>query len=289
MKFLCLHGTFGSAKKFKIQLAPFVQKTQEDSDLEFEWISGLHEVDPPAEFEHYFGEKPLYRFMPFNGIRAYDDLFTKWRQCPDGASTEENMRLLFGSEENFLHQKACLQETIDAVLKAIDDDPEIDGILGYSEGATIAATAILEERRRWEEEGIPRRINCAIFFAGCPAISLKDGSISMLSDAEAEDAIDIPTCHVVGCNDPYIDGSITLYDMCNEDKAELFDHGQGHVIPRDPRTLEELSVSVSRIVGMANANKRKPSVTGSESDASRRSSTWSSGNSSTVELTAIYT
>lgn len=106
----------------------------------------------------------------------------------------------------------------------------------------------------------------------------------MLSDAEAEDAIDIPTCHIVGCNDPYIDGSITLYDMCNEDKAELFDHGQGHVIPRDPRTLEELSVSVSRIVGMANANKRKPSVTGSESDASRRSSTWSSGNSSTVEL-----
>lgn len=64
--------------------------------------------------------------MPFNGIRAYDDLFTKWRQCTDGASTEENMRLLFGSEENFLHQKACLQETIDAVLKAIDDDPEID-------------------------------------------------------------------------------------------------------------------------------------------------------------------
>ena len=32
------------------------------------------------------------------------------------------------------------------------------GILGYSEGAMTAATLILEERRRWEEHGTPRRI-----------------------------------------------------------------------------------------------------------------------------------
>lgn len=34
----------------------------------------------------------------------------------------------------------------------------IQGILGYSEGAIIASSVILEERRRWEEEGIPRRL-----------------------------------------------------------------------------------------------------------------------------------
>lgn len=35
---------------------------------------------------------------------------------------------------------------------------ETQGILGYSEGATTAATLILEERRRCESEGRPRRI-----------------------------------------------------------------------------------------------------------------------------------
>lgn len=34
----------------------------------------------------------------------------------------------------------------------------LQGIMGYSEGATTAATLILEERRLFEEEGRPRRL-----------------------------------------------------------------------------------------------------------------------------------
>lgn len=78
-----------------------------------------------------------------------------------------------------------------------------DGILGYSEGATIAASLILEEKRRLLEEGIPRNIKCGIFFAGWPP--MKDTGGPYLFDTDGE-VIDIPTVNVIGCQDPYIDG-----------------------------------------------------------------------------------
>lgn len=44
----------------------------------------------------------------------------------------------------------------------------------------------------------------------------------MLAD-ECEDEIDIPTCHVVGSNDPWLNGALALYNMCTDDFATLFD------------------------------------------------------------------
>jgi hypothetical protein len=65
----------------------------------------------------------------------------------------------------------------------------------------------------------------------------------LLAD-ECENIIDVPTCHIVGCNDPYIHGAMALFSMCDEDTATLFDHGKGHTIPRDAKTLAELAVAV---------------------------------------------
>ncbi|KAH9873395.1 hypothetical protein J1614_005793 [Plenodomus biglobosus] len=283
MKFLCLHGSFGSAKKFQIQLASFVQKTEQDFGFKFKFNSGLHPVNPPPGFEDYFGEPPLFRYMPFDGILAYEDIFHKLHECPEEQTADETMRLFFGSDDNYAFQKTSLKRTIDEILRIVAEDPEITGILGYSEGATIAATAVLEERRRWEEEGIPRRIECGIFFSGCPPLSLKNDSMSVLLGDECEDIIDIPTCHIVGCNDPYLEGAMSLYNMCQDDIAELFDHGQGHVIPRDARTMAELSVAVSKVLDMTDSSCRKALVTGSESDISGRSSPWDSGRSTSSE------
>lgn len=120
-----------------------------------------------------------------------------------------------------------------------------------------AATLILEERRRWEEEGIPRHIKVrplrpqtfpslivfqyGIFFAGWPPVRFNGGSVQCLLADECEDIIDVPTCHIVGCNDPYIHGAMALYSMCDEDTAMMFDHGKGHTVPRDARTIQELA------------------------------------------------
>jgi hypothetical protein len=101
----------------------------------------------------------------------------------------------------------------------------------------------------------PRRTDnmrkCAIFFAGWPPVRIADGRVKTLLADEHDEMIDIPTCHVVGCNDPYIDGAVALYDMCDEDMAILFDHGKGHTVPRDETTVGELAKTIERTFDQA--------------------------------------
>ena len=90
---------------------------------------------------------------------------------------------------------------------------------------------------------------CGIFFAGWPPVSVEgeDNINTMLAD-ECQEVLDVPTCHVVGCRDPYIDGAMALYSMCDEDMAVLFDHGQGHTVPRDRRIVEELTLTIRETI-----------------------------------------
>lgn len=44
----------------------------------------------------------------------------------------------------------------------------------------------------------------------------------------------------VGSLDPYLHGSMALYNVCDPDTAYLFDHAKGHTIPRDKETVKEL-------------------------------------------------
>jgi hypothetical protein len=66
------------------------------------------------------------------------------------------------------------------------------------------------------------------------------GDTLLLSD-EVGEIITISTFHVVGAPDPYLPGWMALYNVCDSDIAEIFDHGKGHMIPRDAVTVTELS------------------------------------------------
>ena len=129
----------------------------------------------------------------------------------------------------------------------------------------MAGTLILEEKRRYEEEGRPRRLKvcvshshscnhlttfqCGVFFAGWPPIKInKDGEAQCLLADECDDVIDVPTLHIVGCNDPWLNGSLALFALCNDDVAVLFDHGKGHTVPRDAVTTRELARSLNESV-----------------------------------------
>lgn len=89
------------------------------------------------------------------------------------------------------------QQVMDYLYETMEKNPDIEGIIGYSEGASIAATLILDEQKRLEETGRARRIKCAVFVTGWPPISPEEGII--LAD-ESELMIDVPTIHVVGAN-----------------------------------------------------------------------------------------
>lgn len=74
------------------------------------------------------------------------------------------------------------------------------------------------------------------------------GKLQVLLADQDHNVIDIPSLHVIGCSDPYIAGAVALYNMCDQDNAELFDHGKGHTVPRDARTIQELGDAIERLI-----------------------------------------
>ncbi|KAG5972446.1 hypothetical protein E4U58_006554 [Claviceps cyperi] len=143
-------------------MGPFVSKAKETGDhISFKWISGRHEAIPPAGFSDYFGRGPLYRFIPFDGIEALEDVLHKLSEFPQGETAEDTIRQLIKSDHGSQYTWDAVRTTIEYILDAVREDPEIKGILGFSEGATVAASVILEEKRLWEEEGVSRQLKAS--------------------------------------------------------------------------------------------------------------------------------
>ncbi|KAI1418632.1 serine hydrolase-domain-containing protein [Hypoxylon sp. FL1857] len=250
MRFLCLPGAYGSAKNFGVQLGPFAKHMEDRGLATFAFTQGAHEVEPPLGWENYFGSRPLYRFIDTVEGDAFE-VVRRVRHIPRGLSPEATLRL-FKPDKPIEFNWQTFRDALDRVFKTIDDDPEIDGLIGYSEGAMMAASICAEENRRWEETGIPRRIKFAIFFAGSPPLVADgDGFIAKLAD-EHGTAIDIPTFHVFGSNDPLVYSSVALYNACSQELAQLYDHGLGHLVPRDADNVEQLGDTLSDVITRIN-------------------------------------
>ncbi|KIN02400.1 hypothetical protein OIDMADRAFT_41494 [Oidiodendron maius Zn] len=243
MRYLCLPGAFGSAKNFQVQLGPFCKELSSDGKTSFFFTQGEIECKPPPGFLDYFGPAPHYRFFEYDGIEK-NDVLERIRDFPEGETPEEVLREL-APPQGAEGLQQSVQNALDAVYRTMDKHGPFDGLCAYSEGTVVASTLILEEQRRFLEEGIPRRIKAAVFFAGWPPLDVRHCSI-VLAD-EYEEFIQIPTCHVVGAGDPYLKGAVALYNICDEDSAILFDHGKGHTLPRDAKTLRELADTIRRM------------------------------------------
>jgi hypothetical protein len=225
---------------------------------------GPVEAYPPEGFEDYFGKGPHYRFIkPGRAEEGGSDVLDRIRNFPKGATAEDQMRELMrgglGSvpvpNANGSYADESAEEAIEYLYEIMQEEGPFDGIIGYSEGATVAATLLLHEQKRFDMEGRIPMFKCAVFFAGWPPMTPElDGLV--LAD-ETDLTITIPTCHiseflsshvnqtptdthVVGSLDPYLAGSIALYNVCDMDTACLFDHGKGHTLPRDSETVKEL-------------------------------------------------
>jgi hypothetical protein len=53
---------------------------------------------------------------------------------------------------------------------------------------------------------------------------------------------------IIGCQDPYLPGSVALFNICNPHTADLFDHGKGHTLPQDYLTVKELGNVIRRMI-----------------------------------------
>jgi len=187
--------------------APLVKDLSSDNTAELHFVNGPHRAYPPIGFEEFFGSPPYYRFIdaPPNA-KGEDDVLGRIRNFPEGATPEDQMReLLTGSTGSIASSVSSeddgssnsARDALDYLYRIMEKEGPFDGIIGYSEGATVAATLILHEQRRFETLGIEPMFKCALFFGGWPPLS-PDFDSMVLAD-ESDLMITIPTCHVSKC------------------------------------------------------------------------------------------
>ncbi len=86
-------------------------------------LKGRTRQSPPPGFEDYFGAGPLYRFIEYDGIQAFD-ILEKIRDFPEGKTAEDTMRLLMGEEPaETVHS---ITNALQGLIDIIDEDPEIE-------------------------------------------------------------------------------------------------------------------------------------------------------------------
>jgi hypothetical protein len=168
-------------------------KEFQSDDVIFRFIQGPYEVNPPVGYEDFFGGPPYYRFIvPSDQDEETTDVIERIRDFPQLETPEMTMRELmtFGvarTEDSARH-------TLDYLYEIMDKEGPFDGIVGYSEGATIAGTMLLHEQKRQREEGRVPMLKCALFFGGWPPMTPElDGIV--LSD-QSELTIEVPTTHI---------------------------------------------------------------------------------------------
>ncbi|KAL9036891.1 MAG: hypothetical protein Q9180_004037 [Flavoplaca navasiana] len=120
----------------------------------------------------------------------------------------------------------------DLLEQQIEQHPDAPfyGVLGFSEGCSVASSLMLRRATR----GKAPIFNFAIFFCAISAFQF-DTPGAILAD-NCRKRINVPTLHAVGARDPALLSSLALYNLCNQDLAVLYDHGKGHTIPWVPTT-----------------------------------------------------
>ena len=123
---------------------------------------------------------------------------------------------------------------LEYLRNVIEEEGPFDGILGISEGASVAATLLIEDIQEHKANHTQSPFRCAIFFIGAPAWSV-DGTKPYLAEEHGE-IIPVPTCHIMGAQDILNEAADALLKTCNGDKAYVVSHPGGHKIPQDYET-----------------------------------------------------
>ena len=223
----------------------------------FSYTQGSHVVEPPSGWEGYFGAPPLFRFLDTTRGDAFETL-RRLRHVPQSMNPEDTIREFqrVGPGSNEWHARAW-QAALDDVLGTIDADANVDALLGYSEGAMVGASVIVEEARRAARTGRPHRIKFAVFISGAPPLRLEGHRIVSCLKDESGVVIDVPTFHIFGCDDAFLTSAVALYNVCNPATAKMYDHGLGHIVPRDSENVGLLGEILAQVVPRVEADYRR--------------------------------
>lgn len=141
-------------------------------------------------------------------------------------------------------------KAVDALDAYITAEGPFDAIMGFSQGAFLAATLLaLKVKQNPHQQLMDPIFKCALFFSGdCPydpAAVLRGELLDF--DMEGE-TIPIPTTHVWGYNDQLSGRALKMSNICKTKGRTVYIHDGGHDIPG--------SKSKTDVIGIVHAIRR---------------------------------
>lgn len=228
---------------------------EQDNIASFHYIQGTYPQPPANGFEEFFGSPPHLRFFEsYCGVEASNELLQMVATMPPTLTPEQKFRYLLQQRQP--GDIPSVQHVLNRLYRIIDEEGPFGGIMGLSEGGTVAATFLVDYFRRGLHRTSPLPLKCAVFLSG-QAPCTTDGKNLVLAD-EFGQIIPIPTCHIIGYNDPLIDSCVALYHLCDEKSAAIVDHGKGHMPPRDPESCELIAKGIRDVITRAETSLMSP-------------------------------
>ena len=197
---------------------------EQDGTAKFHFVQGTYEVPAPRGYTEFFGPPPHYSFYHEAPVEVYERTGITQDEKQIGDTPEETMRNLFPYDKFKIG--AGFQQDLDRFNTILNSEGPFEAILGFSHGACIAATLLEDKIRKSRASGVPSMFKMGIFLCGVPPYNMRTGGL-LLADTDGI-VFRLPTIHVLGSMDPLIDCALALYNVCDPDTAEIFDHGRGH-------------------------------------------------------------
>ncbi|KAJ5263323.1 hypothetical protein N7478_010928 [Penicillium angulare] len=210
MKFLCLHGANTNAEILEIQTGGLRQQLSKKGHT-FTFINGKVVAPVLGELEGVV-DGPFYNHYDVDNTP--------------------------GSE---------VTQAIEYTQRIISEQGPFDAVLGFSQGAGLAATLIIDHAKTHPDERPLFR--AAVFLCGdSPWESSGLLKVPATSDTYP---INIPTANVVGKQDRVLENSMKLYKLCEPSKATFYDHGGKHMVPFDAKNQEGIVKIIDETIAKA--------------------------------------
>lgn len=250
LKLLCLHG-WGTNVKVSLAINPpptssvTLTPTRVDSPVSAEYVApALDPFNPPnhsgglmANLRH--DHTATFHFLegdvdsvPGPGVAGfYDGPYYSYHQFPRPLSSPDP-------------EGASILDAFDRLYEAIDEEGPFDGVLGFSHGGTLAASFLIHHAKLYPQEAPLFR--CAIFINALAPFRMDPGTDPVI-DPDVEGYIGIPTVHIGGARDPWLEYSLALHRLCDPSRSSWVVHNRGHDIPGDKKNLLAIASAVRKL------------------------------------------
>lgn len=206
-----------------------IHALESDGTATFHFTEGPKETAPPPGYEDFFGEPPHKCFQTDETFATFLPLILN----PTHSSLEDSIYHFKDYPSD-----GSVVEAIETLSHLLETEGPFDGILGFSEGSGVAATLLADHITKSRAAGKENSLKLGIFWGGVPPF-LADGKRFYLPHIDGQ-IFDVRTIHVIGAMDPFLAAGMLLYNLCDPDRAILFDHGKGHQIVWEPKIVKSL-------------------------------------------------